>query len=499
MRALWIPVILLGLSLTAPVGSAEIAWRATGIVTSVQGDVTLLALPAIVGNAFTIDFSYDDLAADMNPGNVNSGRYPLLGFKVKSGGNSLDFVGPGIGEGSVNIEASTTTANLWGVNGCLIHGTLSCSSPLLDEARVNLFFPPNTLLSDALTPPPDPGTATTVQVGLYSRNDQSPTEALVVASLSSLVKVIPGDADADGVPDGTDNCSNVANGPLHRDAGGLSQLDTDLDGYGNICDGDLNNSGTVTSADYALLRSVLGQFAWSSATSAAADLNGSGMVTIADYSRLRAGIGKAPGPSGLAENPVYTTSFDLTENPIFEGGAWHRAYNSFTNLRTANGIAFGTNGITDTYDDSYALLEGFGPDQSAEATIVRSGSLVTGITHEVELLLRFSDDNDNARGYECLFSYGGITEIVRWNGVLGDFAVLDRTEGPGSLGADLVSGDVVKATMFGNVISLYINGALMARAVDSTYTTGQPGIAFFTRPGGNSAHFGLTSYTVMSN
>jgi len=197
----------------------------------------------------------------------------------------------------------------------------------------------------------------------------------------------------------------------------------------------------------------------------------------------------------------YTTNFDLTENPISEGGVWRRANNVWTNVRTANGIAFGTNGALDTYDDSYALLTGFGPDQQAEAVVFRSPGLVTtGTTHEMELLLRFSDDANSSRGYECLFNYAGGVQIVRWDGALGSFTVLNTT-GPGGLGRDLVSGDVIRATIVGNVISSYINGVLRAQAIDSTFATGQPGIGFFTRPAGvaDNANFGMTSYSASSN
>ncbi|HTG04552.1 MAG TPA: hypothetical protein VK635_10930 [Bradyrhizobium sp.] len=198
----------------------------------------------------------------------------------------------------------------------------------------------------------------------------------------------------------------------------------------------------------------------------------------------------------------YTTNFDQTENPISEGGVWRQASNVWTNVRTANGIAFGTNGSMDTYDDSYALLSGFGPNQTAQAVVFRSPGLVSsGITHEMELLLRFSDDTGNARGYECLFNYAGGVEIVRWNGPLGNFTSLNFTGGAGNLGRDLVSGDVIKATIVGNVISTYINGVLRAQATDSTFTTGQPGIGFFTRPAGvaDNPNFGMTSYTASSN
>ena len=122
---------------------------------------------------------------------------------------------------------------------------------------------------------------------------------VTLASATYLVFVAPGalDTDVDGVPDAIDNCTLVAN---------ANQLDTNGDGYGNICDADLNNSGTVTTADFGLLRSVLGQ-AWSrvsngpppNTTVSAADMNGSGTVTTADFGLLRARLGTAPGPSGL--------------------------------------------------------------------------------------------------------------------------------------------------------------------------------------------------------
>ena len=78
-----------------------------------------------------------------------------------------------------------------------------------------------------------------------------------------------------------------------------TQEDADADGYGNLCDADLNNSGLVTTADFGLLRSVLGELASYNALSAAADMNGSGTVTASDFGLLRTRLGTAPGPSGL--------------------------------------------------------------------------------------------------------------------------------------------------------------------------------------------------------
>ena len=98
------------------------------------------------------------------------------------------------------------------------------------------------------------------------------------------------DTDSDSIFDRLDNCTLVFN---------PTQLDANGDGYGNLCDADLNNTGTVTTADFAILRSVLNQSAGASVTAAAADLNGSGTVTTADFAILRAALNKAPGPSGL--------------------------------------------------------------------------------------------------------------------------------------------------------------------------------------------------------
>jgi len=144
-------------------------------------------------------------------------------------------------------------------------------------------------------------------------------------------------------------------------------------------------------------------------------------------------------------------------------------------------------------------LSGFGPDQAATAVIARSAALNTSIDHEVELLLRFTDSATTAQGYECLVNFFGGVQIVRWNGALGDFTVLPTT-GPGAVtGGNIVSGDVIKASIVGSTISVFVNGTLIAQAADSTYASGQPGIGFFTRPGGNSANFGITSYSVTSN
>lgn len=128
--------------------------------------------------------------------------------------------------------------------------------------------------------------------------------AVIALTSTTFVSAQGADADGDGIPDSQDNCTNASN---------PDQLDADGDAYGNRCDGDLNNSGTVTAADLGLLRSVLGEPATNSPLTAAADLNGTGMVTTADYAMVRGALGTPPGPAAVdtAVVPLYDASTPL--------------------------------------------------------------------------------------------------------------------------------------------------------------------------------------------
>jgi hypothetical protein len=98
------------------------------------------------------------------------------------------------------------------------------------------------------------------------------------------VAVIP-DADHDGIDDTRDNCLGLAN-PDQRDANG--------DGYGSLCDADLNDDGRVNFADLAILRQRFGT------SDAVADLDGNGYVNFGDLARLKLRFGRPPGPSSVA-------------------------------------------------------------------------------------------------------------------------------------------------------------------------------------------------------
>ncbi len=132
-----------------------------------------------------------------------------------------------------------------------------------------------------------PGTAS----GSFTFGNQVPLYAVTVhatdgGSASTTVPLTaslpaPVDTDGDGVGDYVDNCSIVPN---------ADQRDTNGDGFGNSCDPDLNNDGTVNFGDFNLFRA-----AWLT-NDADADFNGDGSVNFGDFNIFRSFWLQAPGP-----------------------------------------------------------------------------------------------------------------------------------------------------------------------------------------------------------
>lgn len=195
----------------------------------------------------------------------------------------------------------------------------------------------------------------------------------------------------------------------------------------------------------------------------------------------------------------YSTSFNNNESPISEGGRWHHTGLDWTYVQTVGGIAFGTQtGLGET-DDSYAYLSGFANDQRGEAKIYVSPTADMNCSKETEILLRWSDSDHNAQGYEALFTGGGTVQIVRWDGPFNAYTVL-ATAFPGCPGGSgyYCDGHVVRGEIVGNTIKAYIDGVLVAQATDNTYPTGQPGIGFFRRSCGTAQDVGFYEYTATS-
>ena len=176
-------------------------------------------------------------------------------------------------------------------------------------------------------------------------------------------------------------------------------------------------------------------------------------------------------------------TFPLDEAPISEQGVWTSGGATgldWQNINTLGGLAYGS-GTSAGYDDCIAHLSGFPPNQYAEATVHVAANYTPPSSHEVELLLRFEITAHNARGYEILCGYNAAySQIVRWNGPLNSFDYL-TTSGPGF--TPLAEGDVIRAEIVGDVITVFQNGAQVMSATDSTWSNGNPGMGLFIRPG----------------
>jgi hypothetical protein len=230
-----------------------------------------------------------------------------------------------------------------------------------------------------------------------------------------------------------------------------------------------------------------------------------------------------------AENAqTYATEFPLEENPISEAGVWQHRGSSWAKVRTFANRAVGTQTGSGGFDDSYAYLSGFGPNQMAQATVwkdptIGSDSITCKIwrrligrqlrgnycdgpgTQEVELLLRWTDYATSARGYECNVSWDGkYAAIVRWNGPFGDFTYITQqsTFNDGIMPPN--NGDIFKATISGSTINVYLNkndgkgDQLIVTGTDPTFTDGGPGMGFFIDGSIDPTKFGFASFKASS-
>jgi hypothetical protein len=219
----------------------------------------------------------------------------------------------------------------------------------------------------------------------------------------------------------------------------------------------------------------------------------------------------------------YRTTFPLDEDPISEGGMWINGGTDgieWVDIMTRKGVVYGTRsrmrvaerrveqGNLDAavgvdalpegdYDDPTAVLAGaWGTNQFGKATVF-SKNPTDEYFQEVEIRLRSTITPHNCTGYEvfwrCLKTEGGYAEIVRWNGRIADFTSLKKLIGPEY---GVKDGDVVEATIVGNVLTGFVNGVPLISATDDTYAEGSPGIGFNFGVGDTNVDHGFTSFEV---
>ncbi len=148
--------------------------------------------------------------------------------------------------------------------------------------------------------------------------------AIALLSLA-VTSATAADSDNDGVDDAIDNCLLVAN---------ADQRDTNADGFGNLCDGDLNNDCGVNSIDLSIFKPAF------FGADGDSDLNGDGVVDFLDLQILKSIFFLPPGPSGL-----FTSCNTATEllamastNSEFQPAALAVDNNLSTRWETVHGV-----------------------------------------------------------------------------------------------------------------------------------------------------------------
>ncbi len=149
------------------------------------------------------------------------------------------------------------------------------------------------------------------------------------------------------------------------------------------------------------------------------------------------------------------------------------------------------------YDDPTAVLAGtWGSNQHAKGEVF-SRNQTEAYFQEVEIRLRSTIEPHLCTGYEvfwrCLKTENAYSEIVRWNGKRGDFTSLARRIGP-EYGVE--DGDLVEATIVGNVLKGFINGVEVISATDDVFSEGSPGIGFNFGVGDTNVDHGFRSFEV---
>ena len=119
----------------------------------------------------------------------------------------------------------------------------------------------------------------------------------------------PADLDGDGIVNALDNCLEIPN---------IRQRDSNGDGFGNLCDGDVDNDGVVTSSwgnppfgDIELMHISMHRGRYDPDH----DMDGDGDVDEIDISLAQLGLLLAPGPSGLVDQPRGTGSRATNDAP----------------------------------------------------------------------------------------------------------------------------------------------------------------------------------------
>jgi hypothetical protein len=236
-------------------------------------------------------------------------------------------------------------------------------------------------------------------------------------------------------------------------------------------------------------------FTWTSSNPTVASIDATGLATglsvgTATITASAGGVTSNGDQLVTSGGTTYTTDFPLTENPISEGGNWINGKVvglDWSDVQTSGGEAYGTQPNHTTpppYNDSIAILTGNWPaDQKVQATVKIAQSNPAAF-QEVEFWLRFTLTANSALGYGIAFrttndgsQYLDIGPMLGPINAFGGGVHLTAADGY----AGIKDGDILAAQIVANVITVFVNGVLVAQWTDSQFATGNPGIGFWLR------------------
>jgi hypothetical protein len=198
----------------------------------------------------------------------------------------------------------------------------------------------------------------------------------------------------------------------------------------------------------------------------------------------------------------YASTFSVSEKPLSESGMWHHTDATLTVCQSTGGRAFGTQTGTHGTDDSNCYLTGFGANYEVEAVLWINPGISGNGSHEVEILLRWTDDgpvrttpfgDTHVVGYEInMPSDGHFVSLAR-------FKDASSLQDVGSVGIPK-SGDRFRARIEGQRIRVWYNDVLKIDYTDNTSSGGiaggNPGMGFFVSSDAPNTDFGFDAVTV---
>jgi hypothetical protein len=286
---------------------AAALWLGTGIASSAEGSLVLQTPTGLSpGDSFRFVFvtagirdatstniaDYDSFVnAEAGGATYNGLVVDWLAVASTDSADAIDHIGQSstpvyLSDGTL-VATTTTPEGLW--SGSILH---AIDLDLAGNPADPVFFvwtgtnPSGTGFGGALgTATPQTGSSTDSD-GAWISSGRSPSGDLRNLYGISTVLTVPTevDTDADGIADSADNCQLVAN---------TDQRDTNGDGFGNVCDADLDNDCAINFVDLGLMKSVF------FGADADADLDGNGSVNFVDLGLMKGMYFQPPGPSGV--------------------------------------------------------------------------------------------------------------------------------------------------------------------------------------------------------